>query len=448
MEKHIQELEQIFFAGVDRVDPYEMIRAKIRLEDSLLRISDDSGEILIDLEQYDRILVHGAGKATAKMALAVEELLAERLSDGVIAVKAGHTERLSKIRTIEAGHPVPDKESLRAAEELRALADQATERTLFLGLISGGGSACLCLPRAGINLEEQQRVTELLLSCGADIGEINTVRKHLSAIKGGGLARMLSPATSINIILSDVVGDRLDSIASGLTVPDGTTFADALHIVERYSLRGELPESVQELLDAGAAGRIEETPKPGDPAFADVRNVLLGTNRAALNAAAACAQDLGYNVLVLSSQITGEAREIAKFYHAIAADLESHGLAVQRPACVLGGGETTVTLRGSGRGGRNQELALSFLTELSRRNGKAKGIYFLSAGTDGNDGPTDAAGAFACREAAMAAAERGLDLEDYLARNDSYALFDEIGYLFKPGPTNTNVCDLQILLVV
>lgn len=455
MEKAIAELEEIFRAAVERVDPYGMIRTHLSLSGDLLSVRQESGETTIDLCRFKRILVIGTGKATAKMALAVEELLGDRLSEGLIVVKRGHTEELRRIRTIEAGHPVPDEESVRGAAEMARLCEAADEATLIIGLISGGGSACLSSPREweegkgrrALTLAEQQEVTQLLLSCGADIGEINTVRKHLSNLKGGGLARAMFPATSINLILSDVVGDRLDAIASGLTVGDPTTYADADALLRRYGIVERLPASVRELLRRGVAGQVAETPKPGDPLFERVTNVLLGTNRAALSSACERARELGYNVVPLSSQITGEAREIAKFYLGIAFDLADHGLAAPVPACVIGGGETTVTLRGEGQGGRNQEMALSFLRGLAGRAPLRRAVYFLSAGTDGNDGPTDAAGAFACNDAAERAKLLGLDIDDALSRNDSYNFFDAVGYLFKPGPTNTNVCDLQLLLV-
>lgn len=456
MVNPLDDLREIFYAGVKRVDPYEMIRERLRVDGSRLRLREDTGETVIDLTRFRRIYVHGAGKATAKMARAVEEILGDRLNAGVIAVKTGHVESLTRIRTIEAGHPVPTEASVTAAHEVAELCGQGDESTLFIGLVSGGGSACLCFPREWdeggrrktLTLEEKQEVTRLLLESGADINEINTVRKHLSNIKGGGLARLMYPATSLNIILSDVVGDRLDSIASGLTVGDPTSFADALDVLRRKGIEQRVPKAVLDLLADGIAGRVADTPGPEDPVFARVHNVLLGTNLAALRASAERASQLGYHVLPLSSQITGEAREAAKFYLGLALDTARNELAVAKPACIVGGGETTVTIRGKGRGGRNQEMALSFLHGLSQREADVKGIYFLSAGTDGNDGPTDAAGAFACGEAVEAAASRGLSIDRFLSENDSYNFFDAIGHLFRSGPTNTNVCDLQILLVI
>ncbi len=456
MDRQIGHLKEIYRAGVERVDPFAMIKNRIRLEGSVLKIAEDSGEDSVDLSRFSRIFVHGAGKATAKMARAMEGILGDRLTGGVIAVKKGHTDSLSKIKIIEAGHPVPNDASVAAAREVAELAERGDVSTLFIGLVSGGGSACLCSPREwsdgarrrSLTLQEKQAVTELLLACGADITEVNTVRKHLSNLKGGGLARLMYPATSFNIILSDVVGDRLDSIASGLTVGDRTSFEDARAILRRYGIEERVPNAVRDLLDAGCAGMVAETPRPDDPVFERVHNVLLGTNLAALRASAERAGQLGYRVVPLSSQITGESRETAKFYLALALDVADHDLLSEKPVCIIGGGETTVTLSGKGKGGRNQEMALSFLESLASREPRPRGIYFLSAGTDGNDGPTDAAGAFACEEAIAETARQGLSIDRYLDANDSYTFFDSVGYLFKPGPTNTNVCDLQILIIV
>ncbi len=444
-----RELTEIFSAAVYRVDPEAMILEQCRLDADVLKISAPAGrQVQYDLSGFDKIMVIGAGKATAKMAKAVEALLGDRISEGLIAVKYGHTEDLRIIRTIESGHPVPDDNSVKAADQIIRLAESADENTLVINLISGGGSALLCLPyrddRFSADLSDKQQTTKLLLECGAGISEINTIRKHLSGIKGGRLAEAIYPAVSLNLILSDVIGDRLDSIASGLTVPDLSTFDDAVRIVEKYNLKDRLPPEILRILDAGKRGAVSETPKPGDPVFAKSENILVGTNLSALKSAEQKAKDLGYNTLVLSSQITGEASEIAKFYLGIGRDLQRDLGLLPRPACVIAGGETTVTIKGNGLGGRNQEMALSFLNELR----DFPGIYFLSGGTDGNDGPTDAAGAFAAAGICSEGTARGLDIQEYLNRNDSYNYFRQTGGLLLTGPTNTNVCDIQIMLVV
>ena len=382
------------------------------------------------------------------MGQALEEILGDRLEGGALAVKAGTTLPLRRLRQLEAGHPVPDEGSVRAGREIAALADAGDERTLFVNLISGGGSALLAAPLEGVSLADKQEVTRLLLACGATIQEINCLRKHLSALKGGRLARRMHPAASLNLILSDVVGDRLDSIASGLTAPDPTTWGEAAEIVRRHGLEEKLPAAVREALRAGTEGRLPETPKAGDPAFERVRNVLLGTNRAALEAARARAEELGYRATVLSSRLTGEAREVARVLYAIGREWSGGGRA-GRPACLLAGGETTVTLRGDGRGGRNQELALAFLAAMDEESagGPVPGLFFLSAATDGVDGPTDAAGAFAGPQVLQAARQAGLVPRAWLARNDSHGFFGRIGWLHRTGPTHTNVCDVQVLLV-
>ncbi len=454
--KEYGDLEEIFRAGLQRVDPYRMIVDRVRLAGDLLTVEMEDKSFQIDLRDYRRILLLGAGKATAKMALAFEEILGERIGKGLISVKYGHTEQLRHVETIEAGHPLPDDNSLEAARRISALAREADERTLVINLISGGGSALLALPleyddgsrRIALTLEEKQQTTRALLGCGANIQEINCIRKHLSAVKGGRLAALIHPARCYNFILSDVVGDHLDAIASGLTAGDATTFAQALEILDRYDLRQAIPENALTLLQLGAAGRIPETPKPGNPALNRSANILIGTNFTSLLAAAQKARELGHTPVVLTSQITGEARDLARFIFALGKDVRRHGLLVKAPACLIIGGETTVTLRGSGKGGRNQEMALAFLAEARQDHTGAAGLYFLSASTDGSDGPTDAAGAFAGLEFLDQAEKAGLSLTDYLKNNDSYHFFDQIGGLLKTGPTNTNVCDLHLLLVM
>jgi hydroxypyruvate reductase len=389
------------------------------------------------------------------MAKAVDELLGKRITEGVISVKYGHTEPLQKIVTIEAGHPVPDQNGVRAAHEIERIARDADERSLVINLISGGGSALLTSPlrcaigdeELSLRLEDFTRTTEVLLACGATIEEINCIRKHISMIKGGRLARLISPAVILNFILSDVVGDRLDTIASGLTTYDDTTFSDALRVVNAYGIRDELPENVVSVLEAGEKQLIEETPKRNDPMFSSVKHILIGTNLTALRAGEKHAAACGYHTTLLSSQVTGEASEIAQVYYGIARDVLLHNLLCKKPACILGGGETTVTLRGNGKGGRNQECALSFLSALSREK-DPEGVFFLSAATDGNDGPTDAAGAFACSSVLKTRASLQLDIDAYLRNNDSYTFYEKTGALLKTGPTNTNVCDIQIVIVV
>jgi len=449
------QLEAIFRAALDRVDPYKMITAHVRMEGSRLAVTFEGRRYETDLDRFNRILVIGAGKASALMAKAVEDVVGDRISGGIVVVKHGHAEKLKSVEVIEAGHPTPDENGVRAARRISELARDAGEDTLVLNLVSGGGSALLCSPLAvesaeasvRLTLGDKQAVTTALLACGADIREINCLRKHLSGVKGGRLLQLLAPATSLNFILSDVVGDRLDTISSGVTACDATTYADALGIIEKYGLRGNIPQSVMHALTLGADGKIPETMKPGDPVAVSATNILIGTNLAAVMAAKECARSFGYNAVALTCSLTGEAREAARFLFAIAHDVRNIGLLSDKPALIIAGGETVVTLNGSGKGGRNQEMALAFLAELALDEDNGKGIFFLSASTDGSDGPTDAAGAFASAEVLNLARRAGLSPESYLRNNDSYHFFDKIGQLLRTGPTKTNVCDLHLVAI-
>ncbi len=449
-----QELEQIFRAGLERVNPYQMLRQHVKLDEERLQVSFEGDQGEIDVSGK-KLFVLGTGKAAAPMAKAMEEILGEQLEGGIVSTKYGHAEPLRKVQVIEAGHPVPDENSLRAGESIRALAGRFDRETLVINLISGGGSALLEVlpeyPSAGhgvrLTLDDLQRTNQVLLECGATINEINCIRKHLSAIKGGQFMRMIQPAQSVNFILSDVVGDRLDAIASGLTVGDRTTYGEAAAIVEKYGIQSRVPAMVRQVLEMGAQGKMPETPKPGDPVFENTQNILIGTNAAALLAAAEAARKKGYQTAILTSQLVGEGREVAKILLGVAKDIRSRALLVALPACVIAGGETTVTLTGSGKGGRNQEMALSFLNEMGKNPDSCEGISFLSAATDGGDGPTDAAGAFASLELWQAAAGKKLAPDVFLKNNDAYHFFDMIGGLLKTGPTKTNVCDIQICII-
>ncbi|MDR3640694.1 MAG: DUF4147 domain-containing protein [Humidesulfovibrio sp.] len=451
-------LRRIFEAALARIDPYGMIKDRMRLEGARLVVELEGGRFEADLARFSRILVLGCGKAASRMAKAVEEILGAgtRLPfGGLVCTKYGHTEVLARIEQAEAAHPVPDEAGVAAAARIAELAREADEDTLVINLISGGGSALLPAPmRYGddgrevvLTLEHKQAVTRALLACGADIREINCVRKHLSELKGGRFLRLLAPATSVSLILSDVVGDHLDTIASGITSADESTYAQALATVCGYGIERAIPAEVLRALELGAAGGIAETPKPGDPALARATNLLIGTNHAALLAACDKARELGYNVAPLTCQLTGEAREVARFLSGIGQDVRRTGMLVARPACVVLGGETVVTLTGGGKGGRNQEMALAFLAELERDPERGRDIAFLSASTDGTDGPTDAAGAYASAAMLKRAHAAGLSIAEALKANDSYHFFEAIGGLYKTGPTRTNVCDLHLLLV-
>jgi hydroxypyruvate reductase len=377
------------------------------------------------------------------MAKALEDILGNHLSEGKIIVKYGHGMTLKKTKIAEAGHPIPDEGGLKATEKLLEHLQKCKEDDLVLCAFSGGGSALLPAPVPPIDLHQKQETTHLLLECGATINEINAIRKHLSRSKGGGLAKAAYPATLVSLILSDVIGDPLDVIASGPTVPDASTYGDCLEIIERYKLKDRIPKPVWERLEQGAKGSLPETPQSGDSVFEHIENIIVGNNRAALLAARDRAVLLGYNTLVLSSQIQGEAREVAEVFAAIGKEIRESHLPISPPACILAGGETTVTLRGQGKGGRNQELALAAAIALDGWHG----IGLLSAGTDGTDGPTDAAGAYVDGFTCARANELGLDPHAYLDNNDSYTFFEKLGTLLKTGPTRTNVMDMICLLV-
>jgi len=434
------DLQAIFQAALTAVDPGEAIRTHVRREGDSLHIADHT----YDLRQYDALSVIGVGKAGATMTMAIEELLGERLRGGHVIVKYGHGGPVTRVTLHEAGHPIPDEAGVRATRTVIDFVTECGPRDLVICLISGGGSALSPAPIDAITLAEKQKVTRLLLACGATIHEINALRKHISRIKGGQLARLASPATLITLVLSDVVGDALDVIASGPTVPDTSTFADCLEILRKYQLLDNIPAAICRHLESGLSGVIPETPKPGDAVFARTQTVIIGRNLQALEAASRQAAALGYQPLILSSAIEGETREVAKVHAGIAKEVLVSGHPIAAPACILSGGETTVTLRGQGKGGRNQEFALALALDIH----SMPGIAALSGGTDGTDGPTDAAGAIADWTTCSRAEQHGLHPREALENNDAYPFFDDLGDLLITGPTQTNVMDVRIMLLV
>ena len=448
-----EDAKAIFLAGVKRVDPALLLDRSLTLEGETLEVRGAGTSHVYDLKAFRHIVVAGMGKASAVLASAIERLLGSRIDSGFVVTKAIAGSACSRIRLAEGGHPVPDSRSVAAGTAVLELAEQvrlweaAGERCLAIILVSGGGSALLSSPVAGISLAEKAAVTRLLLGSGATIQEMNAVRKHLSAVKGGRLAEAFAPAEILSLVLSDVVGDDLDSIASGPSVPDASTWKSARRVLADRAIWEEIPEAVRRVFEEGTAGKRPDTPKADSPVFRATRTVIVGSNMLALEGAEEEAGKRGYASLVLTSGLTGEAREAAKLFPAMAADIGRYGRPLGRPACVLAGGETTVTLRNGGLGGRNQELALAVLAGLRRSVSGQRDMVFLSAGTDGNDGPTDAAGAFASIELAERAEVLGLDPGAYLAVNDSYHFFEKTGGLLKTGPTGTNVCDLQILVL-
>ncbi|MBI5598433.1 MAG: glycerate kinase [Deltaproteobacteria bacterium] len=432
--------EEIFRAAVTAASAYGAVNASIKLNSKTLRISSLSS---IDLKKTKRIFVIGAGKAAPAMALAIEDAIGPLIADGCIVTKYGHGRPLRYIRVIEAGHPVPDSKGLAGSRELLSIAEGSGSGDLVICLLSGGASALLPAPAPGLTLKDEQRTTELLLKSGASINEMNAVRKHLSLIKGGLLARAAYPARVLSLIVSDVVGDDLSAIASGPTAPDPSTYLDAVSILKKYGLASKVPPAVIKRLKDGAKGRLEETPKPGEEIFRRVDNFIVANNSSALEAARAKAESLGYNAIILSSTITGSVREAAGFLSSIALEVKKTGNPVERPACILMGGEPTIKVSGKGKGGRMQEFALESALRLKGE----KGITVLAGGTDGTDGPTDAAGALVDSDTISRAGKMGLDAQNFLRSNDSHNFFKKAGGLLVTGPTGTNVMDVMMAIL-
>jgi len=389
-----------------------------------------------DLDRYDRIFVVGGGKAAGTMARAAEKVLGNRIAAGCINVKDGDPVKTKRIEVRACGHPVPDERGVAGAQKILDLCNNAEAEDLVVCLISGGASALTPLPAPPITLAEKQQTTKLLLACGATIHELNAVRKHISFFKGGRLAQAAAPARVLSLILSDVVGDDLDVIGSGPTAPDASTFASALAVIDKYQLRNQLPNNVMHHLENS---RIE-TPKPGDPVFQNVENQIVGSNQKSLEAAARQARELGYKSIILASTIEGETRDVARLHAAIARQIRNSGQPLRPPACIVSGGETTVTIRGDGKGGRNQEFALAAALDIAG----LENVLVFSAGTDGTDGPTDAAGAIA-DGTTIARSHR--NAADALTNNDSYPFFADLKDLVITGSTGTNVMDLHLIIV-
>lgn len=423
-------------------DPIDLVKRKLYTKDNILLIDS----LKFDLDQFNRIIVVGAGKASGAMASAVEDIFGDRISKGLINVQKGIRERFDTklIGLNEARHPVPDEGGLLGSRKILNILDDVSKNDLVISIISGGGSALLPLPAGDLELSDMQDVTQNLLKCGATIDEVNMVRKHLSAIKGGRLAKHTYPATMICLIISDVVGDPISSIASGPTVPDPSTYSDAYKVLKRYDVWDRIPEVVKSHINKGLTGEIPESPKPDDPYFKNVNNIILGSNRIALKAASEKAAKLGLTPYILTSYIEGEARHVGTVIASLARETTSEECFFKKPTAILVGGETTVTVRGDGRGGRNQELALSASMKIKEQ----KGIVILSAGTDGLDGPTDAAGAIIDGSTVQRAQERDMNPTDYLDNNDSYNFFKNIGDLVLTGPTGTNVNDIMIIVAI
>lgn len=429
-----QDAIAIFQAGVNSVLPAVLMEKHVQLHGGALRICDR----VYTLPAGRPVWIFGAGKASAAMAQALESILTDWPLKGMVITKHGHGLPLQHIMLEEADHPVPDYSSVQATQRLIRLLEEVQPNDVVLFLLSGGASSLMADCPEGADLQQVQQVFELLLKSGATIHEMNIVRKHLSAVKGGQLALLANTSSFCSLILSDVVGDDLPVIGSGPTVPDPSTFTAAYHILEQYGLPAKVPAPIREHLLKGCAGVIAETPKQGDPRFETVFNHLIGSNRIALEAAAKKARELGYDTELLNTGITGDAVQLAK-------DLvqEAKKRKPGKATCLLIGGEPTVTVTGNGTGGRNQHLALAAGIALEGH----ENILLLSAGTDGTDGPTDAAGALVDAAIMAKAAVLGLEAGQYLREHDSYHFFEQTGGLLKTGPTQTNVMDIIIVLI-
>jgi hydroxypyruvate reductase len=432
-----QSAREIWEAAIHAANPSTCIRNSIRRSGGKIRVGGQ------EVSAAGRVIVLGAGKATARMAQVFEEILGDRITAGLIVTKHGYGLPLERIRLVEAGHPIPDEAGVQAVGDMRRLLAGLKADDLVVCLMSGGGSALWPAPAPGITLEEKQQVTSLLMRAGAGIRELNAVRKHLSEVKGGQLARWAAPARVVSLIMSDVIGDPLDFIASGPTAPDTTSFADALGIVQKYGISAP-PPVLKRLMD-GAGGAIPDTPKAGDPLFQRVANVIIANNTLLVEAACQKASALGLKTRILGTGLEGEARDVAQMFAATAREAGRSRGPEQEPACILAAGETTVTVRGDGVGGRNQEMALAWAMEMSGYTGAP--CCFASVATDGTDGPTDAAGGLVDPTTCARGAGLGLIAADYLRRNDSWHFLKGVGDLIVTGPTLTNLMDLQILLV-
>ncbi|MBU1318561.1 MAG: glycerate kinase [candidate division Zixibacteria bacterium] len=432
-------IDSIILQAIRSADPGNAVRNKLSRDGSIVI----AGTRQLDLDDYSSLSVIAGGKGACSMARAAEDILGSRIAGGLVCTKHGYADTLKVLPVLEAGHPIPDKMSVRCADSAIEIASRLTNQDLLLVLLSGGASAVWCSPVQGVSLQDKQAVTSSLLSCGATIHEVNTVRKHLSRIKGGRLAEGAHPAAIITLVLSDVTGDDLTSISSGPTVPDPNTFRDAMGVIGRYDIAASIPGSALDHIQRGVIGEAPETPKPGDRSFENDYQIIVGSNSIARAAAADCGRSLGYNTVVIPDPIIGEARDAAVRLCGLAEQIASGKGLVEPPALIVAGGETTVTITGNGKGGRNQEMALAAAIELER----LKNVTFVSFGTDGTDGPTDAAGAIADSDTIRKANAVGFNAQAYLANNDSYHFFQKLGDLIVTGPTGTNVMDIQLVFI-
>ncbi len=424
-------------AALNTVQPGRLIQSKLALNDTDLKID----WLDFDLQTFRHIYVVGAGKASGEMAAALEQLLGKWITTGIVNVPYGNKPKTEKIVLNQASHPLPDQSGVEGTKQMMQIAKQAGLDDLLICLISGGGSSLMPLPMDGVTLEDKQELTQTLLKSGANIREVNTVRKHLSAVKGGKLAKQACRATILNLIISDVIDDELGIIASGPTAPDESTFGNAVEVLKKYHVWETAPEAVKKILAEGQMGKIAETPKPGDSVFDKVHNVIIGSNQSACNTVKRFFDSQGIKTQTLPDPLEGEAKQVAGV---LAEKIRKTQTSAPKPVCIIGGGETTVTVTGKGLGGRNQELALAVTLQLRG----VEGFVFASLSTDGVDGPTEAAGAIIDSGTLGQAENLGLNAEGFLQNNDSYRFFSALEDTVFTGRTGTNVNDLVIMLIL
>lgn len=434
-----KDARELFDQAIKEADPRKCVLEHLELKGERLRVGGES----FNLSDFKSVYVVAFGKAASAMAAALEELLGERITEGIVVSNARSERAFRKMDFHLSSHPVPDEKSVEAAKKVVSLLEKSGEKDLVIFLISGGGSSILAMPSEGLTIEDKRAATQRLMLCGVDTYGLNTVRKKMSQIKGGGLLKKALPSQVITLILSDVVGDQLEFIASGPTVPDTTTYQDAWRVIEALELEHKIPPRVVVHLEKGRKKSGSPTMDREQYERSGATTIVVGNNHKAIVSMEKMAKKMGYNTLFLSSQISGEAREVAKVLAGISFDIKRFGRPVKKPACILFGGETTVNVMGRGRGGRNTETALSFCFEITG----SKGIVGLFAGTDGIDGPTDAAGAICDGQSRLVARSMGISARDHLADNDSYSFFETLGDLIKTGSTGTNVMDVGVVLI-
>jgi hydroxypyruvate reductase len=435
------DVKKIWTASLQAVDAESAVRKFVKRRGCILRVQDNH----YNLGKFRKVWVLGAGKAAAPMGRAIEEILGKYLGGGFLATKYGHSLPLNKIEIVESEHPLPDANSIESGKRILEIAGQVEPNDLVFCLLSGGASSIAVSPAEGIDLEAKLECTRLLLNTGASIFELNAIRKHLSNIKGGRLAQKLAPARVINLILSDVVGDDVGTIASGPLAPDPTTFDDCLEILRKRDLIEKIPAAIKTRFELGTTGALEETPKGTKPFFRKIQTVVVGSNALSCTEAVRMARRLGYHTALLTSRLEGDTAEAAGFHMSILGEIAEASRPLRRPSCIISGGETTVKINGNGKGGRNQEFVLRCVRPLAQI---AAPCLAASIGTDGTDGPTDAAGALADNSTLSRSVKYGSDfLKECLNDNNSYVFFDRLGDLIVTGPTRTNVMDVHIILV-